>query len=250
MKKLRLTLLLFIATFTLFGQNQSGVIRYLITHNWAKKMAAVEYISKQTRDREMYTMSKRWEWKQYTNLYFTADQSKYEDSEERANDDDEGYSWRQDAYCITRNYTKNTQYDIITALGKVYIVEDSLQPVSWKIHNDLKEVAGHLCMKAYREDTTKMQKIVAWFAMDIPLAAGPERLGGLPGLILEVDINNGGMLITADRIELKTPTPEQFALPQKIKGKKVNEAGYEAVLQKHFAEKRKAEQIPFWGVRY
>lgn len=115
--------------------------------------------------------------------------------------------------------------------------------------NDMKEVAGHVCMNAYREDTLKKQKIYVWFALDIPVPSGPERLGGLPGLILEADVNDGGMLITADKIELKKLTNELEA-PKKVKGKKVNEAGYNEVIRKHMEEKRKAEEPPFWGIRY
>lgn len=236
-------------SFTAFSQAQEGTIRYLLTHNWSKKLAAVDYISQQTRDREAYMSGNRWEWKEYCNLYFTPTESKYEESEERANADDEGYSWRKETFFIKRNYEKNTQYDALTVLGKVYLVEDSIHRPNWKIHNDLKEVAGHLCMKAYCEDTIKMQKITAWFALDMPLPAGPERLGGLPGMILEADVNNGALTIVADRIDLKKITTE-LELPKKLKGKKINEADYQALLKKHYDEKRKAEQVPYWGIRY
>jgi GLPGLI family protein len=231
------------------GPDQEGVIRYLITHNWSKKLAAVEYISQQTREREAYIAGNRWEWKEYANLYFSPSVSKYEDSEERAEPDDEGYSWRRQAYHIRRDYSANRQTDLITALGKVYLVEDSIHAPNWKIHNDLKEVAGHLCMKAYCEDTLKMQKIVVWFALDMPLPAGPERLGGLPGLILEADVNNGAMTLVADKIEMKKLAAADLTLPKR-KAKKVDEAGYRKVLRDFYNERRKAEAVPFWGVRY
>jgi GLPGLI family protein len=72
----------------------------------------------------------------------------YRDSEERAERDDEGYSWRQDVYAIRRNFSDNTIFDMIQLLGKVYIIQDSLRPQNWKILNDIKEVAGHICMDA------------------------------------------------------------------------------------------------------
>lgn len=234
---------------TAIGQEQEGVIRYLITHNWSKKLAAVDYISQQTRDREAYISGNRWEWKEYANLYFSPSASKYEESEERAQKDDEGYSWRREAYQIRRDYVAKRQADIITALGKVYLVEDSIHSPHWKIHNDLKEVSGHLCMKAYCEDTLKSQKIVAWFALDMPLPAGPERLGGLPGIVLEADINQGAMTLVADKIELRKLTTE-LDPPKKIKAKKVNEAGYRTILKNFYDERRKAEEVPFWGIRY
>ncbi len=231
------------------AQETEGVVRYLVTHNWSKKMAAVDYISKQQRERVAYMWGNRSEWKMFTTLYLTPTESKYEDSEEKAEPDDEGYSWRKEVYYIKRNFATNTMYDVLQILGKTYIVEDSLRAPDWKILNDLKDVAGHICMKASWEDTVKQQKVIAWFAMDIPVSAGPERFFGLPGLILEVDINDGGMLLSADKIDLKKLGAE-LDLPKKLKGKKISEAEYIALLQKFMDERREAEEPPFWGIRY
>lgn len=252
MKKTLLILAL-ILPLSAFAQDQQppleGYIRYLVVHDWAKKMAAVDYLSKQRKERIAYMWGNRSEWKMYANFYFTPTQTRYEDSEESAEADDEGYSWRKDVYQIKRDFEKNTTYDVIEMLGKKYIIEDTLRPQDWKIHNDLKEVAGHICMRAFWEDTVKQQKVVAWFAQDIPHSGGPERFCGLPGMILEVDINNGGMLITADKIEMKKLSNE-LDLPKKVKGKKIAEAEYQGILKKHIEEKRKAEEPYFWGIRY
>lgn len=247
-KQLLLYILLLSALIT-HAQELEGTVRYLIVHNWSKKMAAVDYISKQRRERISYMWGNRSEWKQFANLYFDPTRTKYEDSEERAEADDAGYSWRKEAYTIQRDFATNTMHDVIQLLGKVYFIDDTLAAPNWKIMNDMKEVAGHVCMNAYQEDTLKNQKITVWFALDIPVPAGPERLGGLPGLILEADVNDGGMLITADKIELKKLTTE-LDPPKKVKGKKTNEAGYNDMLRKHMLEKRKAEEPPFWGIRY
>lgn len=255
-KNMPLTALLFCCLISSSASTQTpappvteGTIRYLITHDWTKKMAAVDYISKQRRERIAYMWGNRAEWKTYATLYFSPAESKYEDSEEKAEADDMGYSWRKEAYTIQRNFEKNTLHDIIQMLGKVYVIEDTLIAQNWKIQNDLKEVAGHICMKAYWEDTLKAQKITAWFAQDIPSSAGPERFCGLPGLILEIDVNNGGMIVSADRIEPKKLTKE-LDPPKKVKGKKIKEAAYAEILKNHRDEKRKAEEPPFWGVRY
>lgn len=245
-------MLIFFLPLCAFAQEQApleGAIRYLVIHNWTKKMAAVDYISQQRKERMEYMWGNDAEWKMYANLYFTAAETKYEDSEEKAEADDEGWSWRKDAYIIKRNFEKNTQYDVVAMLGKTYIIEDSLRMPEWKIRNDLKEVAGHICMNAYWEDTLKKQKVIAWFAQDIPHSGGPERFCGLPGLILEVDINDGALVITADRIEMKK-LDKEMDLPKKLKGKKIKEAEYQDILKKHIAEKRKAEEPYFWGIRY
>lgn len=231
------------------AQALEGSIRYLVTHDWTKKMAAVDYISKQQRERIAYMWGNRSSWKVYTQLYFNANSAKYEDSEERAEPDDDGYSWRKDAFMIFRDFANNRENDLIDMLGKTYLVQDSLQAPDWKIQNDMKEVAGHVCMNAFWNDTLKNQKIVVWFALDMPVPAGPERLFGLPGIILEADVNNGGMTITADKIELR-PVEKELTLPNKMKGKKISELQYRAILREHMENKRKAEEPPFWGIRY
>jgi len=244
-----LAILLIILTLDSIAQNPEGYIRYLRTGNWAKQMAAVDYLSKQQRDRMMYMWGNRSEYKSFTNLWFSPAGSKYEDSEEKADRDDEGYNWRKEEYTIMRNFETQTIHEVIKMLGKVYIIDDSLNFPNWKILNDMKEVAGHICMNAFYEDTLKMQKITAWYALDLPVSTGPERLGGLPGVILEIDINDGAMVITAEKLELK-PLTTELDLPKKVKGKKINEKQYYGLLKKHFDERREAEQPPFWDIRY
>ncbi len=236
-------------TQSVFAQEMEGEIRYLVTHNWTKKMAALDYLTQQQRERVAYMWGNRSEWKVYTDLYFSMTQSKYEDSEERADADDRGYSWRKDAYTINRNFKENKVFDIMTVLGKTYIVEDSLQAPEWKILNDMKEVAGHVCMNASWEDTLKKQKIAVWFALDMPVPAGPERLCGLPGIILEADFDDGAMFLTAERIQMKK-LDKEFDLPKKVKGKRISEAQYQEKIKGHIDQKRKAEEPWFWGLRY
>lgn len=248
LKTITLAMILLIPVMS-FAQKMEGSVRYLMVHNWAKQMAAVDYLSKQATERLAYMSGNRAEYKTYSRLYLTPTQTKYEDSEESAGQNDSGYSWLKDEYTITRNFEKKTMRDIIDMLGKTYIIEDSLRIPKWKILNEMKEISGHICMNAFWNDTIKKQKVIGWFALDIPNSGGPERFMGLPGLILEVNINDGALVITADKIEPKKLTTE-LDLPKKIKGKKIKEAAYFTLLRKHFEEKRKAEEPPFWDMRY
>jgi len=241
--------LIFLLPLVATAQDMEGTIRYLMVHNWTKKMTSLDYLSKQQREKMSYMWGKDSEWKVYTTLHFTPVETKYEDSEEKAEPDDEGYSWRKEVYFVKRNFEKNTVYDAIQMFGKTYIIEDSIQAPAWKIMNDMKEVAGHVCMNAFWEDTIKQQKIYVWFALDMPISGGPERLCGLPGMILEADINDGALLLTADKIDLKK-LDKELDLPKKLKGKKIGEAEYVSMIKKHIAEKREAEEPWFWGMRY
>lgn len=231
------------------GQSSEGTIRYLRTQNWAKMMSSVDYISKNQRDRMMYMWGTRSEWKSYSLLHFNANESKYEDSEEEAEPGNEGWSNRKETFFMKRSFRDNRLYDGITMLGKTYLVYDSIVPPAWKIMNDMKEVAGHICMNATMTDTLRKQNIIVWFALDMPFSSGPERFIGLPGMILEVDINNGALLITADKIDLK-PLTTELDVPQKIKGKKINSHEYQELIEKQIKERKAAEEPWFWGIRY
>ena len=242
-------LLFFLSASLIKAQSIEGTIRYVRTSNWAKQMAATSYISKQQKEKIAYMSGNRSEWKMYTYLYIKDEETKYNDPFESVEHNDDGYSWRKEKYMIFRNYEKNTIRDIIDQSGKTYLVEDSLTTFNWKVLNDMKEVAGRLCMNAMMEDSLREQKIVAWFALDMPLSGGPERFYGLPGLILEIDINDGSLVISADKIDLK-PLTNEMDYPKKIKGKKMSEAEFKAMNDKKIAEKRKEEQPWWWEVRY
>lgn len=231
------------------SQNLEGTIRYLRTQNWAKMMASVDYISKNQRDRQMYMWGTRSEWKTYTLLHFNATESKYEDSEEEAEPGNEGWSNRKETFFMKRNFRENKVYDGITLLGKTYLIHDTITPLPWKILNDMKEVAGHICMNASLTDTLRKQNTLVWFALDMPVSTGPDRFIGLPGIILEIDINNGALMMTADKIDLKSLTTE-LEVPLKIKGKKIDMPEYTKLVEKQIKERKAAEEPWFWGMAY
>lgn len=232
-----------------FAQKKEGIIRYLITTNYVKMMESVDYLNKKDIERESYVWGNSSESKAYGRLYFNASQTRYEDSEESANKDDRGYSWRRSTYTLSRDFEKKTIKDAIDHLNKTYLIEDTLKAPKWKILTEMKEIAGHICMKASMNDTLRKQKLVAWYALDIKNNGGPDRFYGLSGLILEININDGAMIYSADKIEEKKLTTE-LDFPKKIRGKKINEQEYEGLLRKVFVEKRKEEEAPFWYIRY
>lgn len=71
-----------------------------------------------------------------------------------------------------------------------YVVEEPLENIEWTLVEDsTKNVIGYDCIMA----TTNYhgRKWTAWFTPEIPVHAGPWKLAGLPGLILEADADNG-----------------------------------------------------------
>lgn len=234
-----------------WGQLQpkdEGVVTYERVQYWTKIYARLTYLSQEEKDRMKLTWGSDDEWKLKMKLSFNPRASLYTYESEQGETEDGSYSWRQDEFVIQRDFEKSKKTEIHEMLGKTYILEDSLAAPDWKILNQIKEVNGYLCMKAVSEDTTKKQKIVAWFAQDIAVSAGPEQYFGLPGLIMELDINDGDVLITATKVEFKK-LDKETALP-KLKGKRITEKTYTQLLWKHIDESIKARRNPYWAIRY
>lgn len=244
-----ITAILLLSSITTKAQNIEGTVRYLCTSNWSKMMMHVDYISKIQRERNMYMWGSRSEWKSYTVLHFNSSTTKYENSEEAAEPEAESWSGRKQVFFMKRDFANNTLFDGVTILGKTYLIHDTINPPVWKILNDMKEVAGHICMNAKLTDTMRMQTTEVWFALDIPISAGPDRFYGLPGMILEVNINDGALIMTADKIDLKKLTTE-LDVPHKLKGKKINMTDYNTIFNKQVQERKAEEQPWFWGLPY
>ncbi|MGE5356109.1 MAG: GLPGLI family protein [Deltaproteobacteria bacterium] len=242
--------IMFLTTFKSYGQSiTQGTITYLQSSNWTKMMTSLDYLTQNQKDRMMYMSSNRPGWKQYKILYFNENNSKFEDSDEEADNEFRGWSQKKQVYFIKNDKEKNSIQSVQTLNGKDYLINDHINHPKWKILNNLKEVAGHICMNATAFDTIKKQNIEAWFALDIPVSWGPVFYSGLPGLILEIDINNGAVILTAEKIE-NTLDTKNFEIPKKIKAKKINLSQFNKLIYDHIAEKRKTEQPWFWGVPY
>jgi GLPGLI family protein len=119
---------------------------------------------------------------------------------------------------------------------KKFLISDSIRRGNWKLSNETKTILNHLCRKATSQrigkrmmmtmDNGKMERkemddtsaIVAWFTPDIPVSAGPEVQGQLPGLILGLETNNGKSVYLALEI---SPKADIAAIKEPTKGKKV-----------------------------
>lgn len=107
-------------------------------------------------------------------------------------------------------------------MDKSFIIDDSIHKLKWKMTGETKTILNHNCMKATASRTSKRtmmnmdngvmtrtevndtSAIIAWFATDIPVAAGPgEFQGQLPGLILEMDVKDGTQIFKAVSISEK-----------------------------------------------
>jgi len=227
-----------------FAQSNEGIIHFRIISNEGKMLQSRDYIDKSTIEKDLYINANAVSIF-YTNLYFNGQETKYENSRENSI----GLSRDQSSFSMALNISKRTLSNVIPMAGKLYVISDSLCFPEWIIMNDIKEIAGHICMSASMVDTVRNQKTIAWFASDIPISSGPERWYGLPGMVLEVDINDGAMIITADKIDFLKLTTE-LSKPKKIKGIKVTQKEYEGIFRNYYNKCREHKTPYFRKARY
>ncbi len=66
---------------------------------------------------------------------------------------------------------------------KKYLYNDSCNRIIWHITDERKKFDKYICTKAF--GNFRGRNYTAWFTNEIPISAGPWKLNGLPGLILE-----------------------------------------------------------------
>ncbi|MBY0481157.1 MAG: GLPGLI family protein [Chitinophagaceae bacterium] len=120
---------------------------------------------------------------------------------------------------VVTDFTTNTlsiQKDIFE---NTYLVKDSTRNLVWRITDEHREIAGFDCKKALTKICDSVV-VVAFYTDQIPVSAGPESFGGLPGMIMGLAIPRMYATWFATKLELIEPTIPQLNPNQK--GKKVN----------------------------
>jgi len=84
-----------------------------------------------------------------------------------------------------------------------YLIEDALPVIDWKISSDTASFGGMHCQKATAH--FKGRDYTAWFCADMPFHAGPWKLNGLPGVIMEAYDAKKEVVFKFDGIEKVAP---------------------------------------------
>lgn len=250
--------ILLLTTMSTFGQSApaatsaqtgtEGVVQYERRTNWPRLSTRMTFLSQEQKDR-IVNRSRNWESSgEKMKLVFSETQSLYGYASESSEYEGSTYRGRNAELHFYRDFDKEQLIDVEETLGKTYIVEDSLRLPAWKIGDQIREIAGHMCSQATTTNPLKEQTITAWFAQDIPVPAGPEKYAGLPGLILELDINNGDVVIEAKKVEFKSVSSE--LKPPKVKGKRITTADFDKMLKNHITTSIKDQENPYWSIRY
>lgn len=115
-------------------------------------------------------------------------------------------------------------------MGKAYLMKDSLQDIKWKISKEKVQIAGFDTYKATGVMNDSIP-VTAWYTPKINIKDGPDRIWGLPGLILktEFEMNGAGIIITAKNVAVRE---EEIKINKPSKGQEISEKQFYEEMKK------------------
>lgn len=166
----------------------------------------------------------------YFDLLFNRNKSLYRPGRE-SNDKDNSFMFQPPAqnntiYSDMDNEKGVSQKNIFEEL---FLVQDSLRKIKWKITTETRNIAGFSCRRANAIIMDSIY-VVAFYTDEILTSGGPESFSGLPGMILSVSLPHEHISWSATKVEAVNVSDSQLTPP--VKGKKTDNAALkEAVRQ-------------------
>ena len=197
-------LLVFGCTFPITGQIKSGIILFERKTNLLKKYKTPE--------------SQRWLRGEKTkidrfNLHFNPEKSIFLPDESTI---PSKADWATSKNTVVQNFSTGERINIYNLFGDRKTVKDEIVKRTWKITERKRFIAGYECRRAIWEknDTTR---IYAWYTDQILPSTGPETFNGLPGTILGLATEDGGVVYFAKKIEKNNSQVDELIDDLKIK---------------------------------
>lgn len=253
-------------TLTLNAQDFQGQATYISKSSldlgtWGARMS--EEQKKQVKDRLKNRLEKT-----YT-LTFNKSESFFKENDKLDAMSGATDSWGKNftAGYQYKNVKSNTQIQDQEFYGKRFLVKDSLQPITWIMGSETKQIGNYTCFKATAsiptdemtwynfswdklrrnnpessetsegetlESEIPMTEVEAWYTTQIPVSHGPSEYWGLPGLILEVSAGDTTMLCS----KLVINPEEKVEIVAPDKGKEVTKTEYQDIIVQKMQEFR------------
>jgi len=169
----------------------------------------------------------------YFELYFNDSLSAFKPQESELK---EYYSWATGKNSVYQNFNKKTRFTIKKIWGEEVLLNDTLYTRQWKITDSKRNISGYNCRKAVwqADDSTR---IYAWYSDDIISSTGPESFFGLPGAILGLASEDGGIIYFAKSVETISNDLSPL-LPKKTKGKIYTSVELRTRLEKEYGKEK------------
>lgn len=191
-KGILILLLLIVASFDLIAQKEvmtSGEILFERRTNLEKRYEGME------QNRWMRGDLKKPMVEEFK-LYFTDSTALFKPILPEVPDEREWATMKNTSYQNLNNGTLEQEFSFWGT--KVYM-KDSVKKREWIITGNSREIAGYKCRQAMWEanDSTR---IYAWYANELIAPFGPETFYGLPGVMLGLAIEDGGVVYFAKEV--------------------------------------------------
>ena len=170
-----------------------------------------------------------------------------------------GYFSRGDHY---KNIKENKIVQSQEFYGKRFLVKDNLYRLEWNMGTETKKIGEYTCYRAKafvpntelnwynfswsdlssasdeKVDKEKIEEkltvVEAWYTPQIPVSQGPAEYWGLPGLILEVSVDNTTLLCT----EIVINKDDKAIIEAPSKGKEITKIAYKLTVREKMVEMR------------
>ncbi len=125
-----------------------------------------------------------------------------------------GFGGGRPSRVLYKNIKTHRYTQLRPLMQQVYLIKDSLPKYHWKTTNESKTIGKYMVVKAEADYNEKGKKkhLTAWFTPEIPISNGPDKFGGLPGLIIELNNNNEEVYLLKElmvnpknKVEIKAP---------------------------------------------
>lgn len=257
--KILFTLLVFALSVTTFAQDFSGRATYEKKQVLKIKNPKPEHETPEFKER-LEAINKAAEKTHF--LEFTQYESVYTEEEKLpttfkdTNGNTASTSMREVWSKIYKNLKENYS---LTDMDE-YIVKDTLHTSGWELSTESKKIGNYTVYKATRiftpkklvddgEETSNLLSMMdkkepedivytAWYTPEIPIPNGPEKFGGLPGLILE--LHTQSTVYLCSEIVLNPKKPIEIKVP---KGKIISQEDYDKMREENIKKYRRESKI-------
>jgi GLPGLI family protein len=120
-------------------------------------------------------------------------------------------AWMTTKNSYYQNLLSSRQITVLGLMGQNVYVSDSLPSRNWKITDSKRSICGYECRKAVyqKNDSTR---IYAWYTTALVPSVGPEGFCGLPGTILGLATEDGGIIYFAKKVEELNPSQTDMTI--------------------------------------
>jgi GLPGLI family protein len=145
-------------------------------------------------------------------------------------------SWATSKNTVYQDFHSKKRFTIKTIWGEDLRVQDSLYKRTWKITDSKRTICGYSCRKAVWQanDSTRLY---AWYCEEVVASVGPESFYGLPGAILGLATEDGGVIYFAKSVTVEK-VPVEMLVPKKTKAKVYEANELKIKLEKDFGKEK------------